>query len=123
MITQNNVNSKEVVLSYIRALDSQNYKSVRHYLSESVHICGPSGESFSKPEEFIDMLSRYQGKYDVKKVFWDGEDVCVLYNLITPAATVFMSSWYQVREGKIISIQTIFDPRPFTSASRGSGNV
>jgi hypothetical protein len=59
------------------------------------------------------MLRRYRGRYDIKKVFADGDDVCVLYDLIMPVATVFMSSWYIVKDGKIVSIQTVFDPRPF----------
>jgi hypothetical protein len=122
METQAKVSSKEVVLSYIKMLDSQKYDAVRPYLSEKIRIWGPGGETFSKSEEFIGMLSQYHGKYDLKKVFWDGDDVCVLYNLITPVATVFMSSWYQIKEGKITSIQTIFDPRQFASGSRGNGN-
>jgi len=121
MESQGKVNSKEVVLSYIETLDSQKYDAVRPYLSEKIRILGPMGESFSKPEEFIDMLSRYHGRYDVKKVFHDGDDVCVLYNLKTPAATVFMCSWYQVKEGKIVSIQSVFNPRAFTSVPGKNG--
>jgi len=56
------------------------------------------------------MLRKYRGKYDVKKVFSDGADVCVLYDLIVAGSPVYMSSWYQVREGKIASVHTVFDP-------------
>jgi SnoaL-like protein len=105
--------AKEVVLSYIRALDRQEYDAAQGYLLDGIRIKGPAGESFGKPKEFIDMLRMYRGKYDVKKVFADGDDVCLLYNLATPAATIFMCSWYQVKDGKIVSIQTVFDPRPF----------
>ncbi len=103
----------EVVVSYIHALDKQEYDAAQGYLTDGIRIKGPAGETFGKPKEFIEMLRQYRGKYDVKKVFTDGDDVCLLYELAMPAATVFMCSWYQVKEGKITSIQTVFDPRPF----------
>ena len=59
------------------------------------------------------MLRKYRGRYDVKKVFLDGDDVCLLYDLVTYGHTVFMSSWYHIEEGKIASIQTVFDPQQF----------
>lgn len=104
---------KEVVMSYIGALDSQKYEDALALLHDDVRIRGPAGETFGKPLDFIDMLRKYHGRYDVKKVFADGDDVCVLYDLATTGPTVFMSSWYQVRGGRIASITTVFDPRPF----------
>ncbi len=105
--------AKNVVTSYINALDGQDYDKALGYLHDRVRVRGPAGETFGKPMDFIAMLRQYRGKYDVKKVFADGSDVCVLYNLVTTAATVFMSSWYQVKDGKIVSIHTVFDPRAF----------
>ena len=105
--------SKETVMSYIRALDGQDYDGALKYLHDRVRIRGPAGETFGKPLDFIEMLRKYHGRYDVKKVFSDEDDVCVLYDLKMTGPTVFMSSWYQVRDGKIVSIQTVFDPRAF----------
>ena len=111
---QSKGNPLEVVLSYIRTLDGQKYDAVTNYLNEGVRIIGPAGEFFGEPREFVDMLRKFQGRYDVKKVFSDGGDVCLLYDLVTPAATVFMCSWYQVKDGKIVSIRTVFDPSAFS---------
>ncbi len=108
---------QDVVVGYIGALDGQDYDRALGYLNEGVRIRGPAGETYGKPLDFIEMLRKYKGKYDVKKVFADGDDVCVLYDLKTTGPTVFMSSWYQVRDGKIVSINTIFDPRAFDSPS------
>jgi len=105
--------SLEVVMAYINALDSQDYEKAMDHLHEKVRIMGPAGETFGKPYDFIEMLRRYQGKYDIKKAFADGDDVCLLYDLKTNGPTVFMSSWYQVKQGKIVSIRTVFDPRAF----------
>jgi SnoaL-like domain len=103
----------DVVMGYIRALDRQDYGSAMDHLQDNVRIRGPGGETFGKPYEFIEMLRRYQGRYDIKKAFAEGNDVCLLYDLKTIGPTVSMSSWYQVEQGKIASIQTLFDPRAF----------
>jgi limonene-1,2-epoxide hydrolase len=104
---------KDVVFSYISALDNQEYDRALGNLHENVRITGPAGESFGKPLDFIEMLRNYRGKYDIKKVFADHEDVCVLYDLTTKGPTVYMCSWYQVKNGRITSIRTVFDPRAF----------
>lgn len=54
-------------------------------------------------------------KYGMKRIFVDGDDVCLLYDFVTRAVTTFFASCYKVKDGKIISIQTVFDPRPFAA--------
>ena len=115
VIMNPNQDAKEIVMSYIKALDSQNYDSARNWLGDNVLVKGPAGEAFRSPDEFLSMMRKQLGKYDIKKVFVDGDDVCLLYNFITKTVTTFFSSWYKVKDGKIISIQTVFDPRPFAA--------
>ena len=64
------------------------------------------------------MMQTQRGKYDIKKVFVDGDVICLLYDFITQTVKVFFSSWYKVKDGKIISIQTVFDPRPFAATQK-----
>jgi hypothetical protein len=40
---------KTVVMSYIHALDSQNYDPALRYLNDKVRIKGPAGETFGIP--------------------------------------------------------------------------
>lgn len=115
MLMETGHESRELVLSYISALDSQNYDEAGNYLSADVRIRGPAGETFGNPKQFVEMLRRYQGKYNVKKIFSDGYDVCLIYDLVTNVATAFTCSWYTVKDGKISSIQTIFDPTRFAA--------
>ena len=117
MQTQSNTIEKAVVLSYINALDKQDYDSAMSYLKDEIRSRGNSSESFSKPREFIEMLRQFRGKYKVMKVFADGEDVCLIYDLVTPVAKTVMCSWYRVRNGKIASIQTVFDPSAIAAAA------
>jgi len=109
---------RQVVLSYIQALDGQRYEAALEHLQEKVRIRGPGGETFGKPLDFIEMLRKYRGRYDIKKVFSDGDDVCVIYDLKTTGPTAFMCSWYQVKDGKIASFQTVFDPSAFGPPKR-----
>jgi len=105
--------AKEIVMSYVKALDSQDYKVARDLLADNVRVKGPSGEGFRSATEFIEMLQKQRGKYDLKKTFVDGDDVCLLYDFVTPRVRAFFCSWYQVKDGRIASIQTVFDPTPF----------
>ena len=108
--------AKEAVVSYIKAMDDRDYAAARNYLDDKVRVKGPAGETFRSPDEFLKMMEQQRGKYDIKKVFVDDGDVCLLYDFITPKVTAFFCSWYQVKDGKISSIQTVFDPRAFAAA-------
>lgn len=117
---QRGTSPQEVVNRYIAALHEQRYEDALALLKDDVKIRGPAGESFGKPLNFIQMLRTYRARYDVKKVFTDGADVCVLYDLIIGNSPVYTSSWYQVRDGKIVSINTIFDPSAMRPPPRSS---
>jgi SnoaL-like domain len=114
--------AREVVMSYIKAMDGQDYDAARNYLSNNVLVKGPAGEAFRNLDEFVSMMKKFPGKYDMKKIFVDRNDVCLLYNFVTPTAATFFCSWYQVKDGKIISIQTVFDPSPFATTQAKDGN-
>jgi len=107
---------KDAVTSYIKAMGDGDYAAARNYLGDNVRVKGPAGEAFRSPDEFLEMMQQQRGRYDIKKVFVDGSDVCLLYDFITPKVTTFFCSWYQVNDGKISSIQTVFDPRAFSAA-------
>lgn len=108
--------AKDAVMSYIKAMGDRDYAAVRNYLGDNVRVKGPAGETFRSRDEFLKMMEQQRGNYEIKKVFVDGGDVCLLYDFITPKVTTFFCSWYQVKDGKITSIQTVFDPRVFAAA-------
>jgi len=112
-VSEQSDDAKKVVMAYIAALDGYRYEEALGLLDDHVRIRGPAGETFGKPLGFIEMLRRYKGRYDVKKVFVEGDDVCIFYDLATTGSTVYMASWYTVEEGKIVSVNTLFDPSAF----------
>jgi len=109
------MSARETVISYIDAMGKRDYAAAKRYLNANVFIQGPGGEAFRSADDFLKMMEQQRGKYDMKKVFVDGDDVCLLYDFITEKVTTFFCSWYQVKEGKISSIRTVFDPRAFAA--------
>lgn len=105
--------AKEVVMSYVRAMDQHQYDKATELIDDNVKIIGPAGEAFGGPQGFIEMMKKFPGRYDIKKMFVDGDEVCLLYDFVTDGLTVYMSSWYRVRNGRIEFIRTIFDPDAF----------
>jgi hypothetical protein len=63
-------------------------------------------------------LQRFGGRgvtsVEVRKLFGDANDVCVIYDLVTdtPAGTIPSAAWYKIGAGKITSVQVFFDARP-----------
>ncbi|MGI0049811.1 MAG: hypothetical protein ACREAW_09750, partial [Nitrososphaera sp.] len=77
--------------------------------------------SFDRAEPYLKYNeSLHLPKLDIKKILADGDDVCLLYEitLTKPPATVFVSAWVHVDDGKISSIRLVFDPRPFVQPAK-----
>ncbi len=120
--------AKDIVLAYQRALGNQDYTTARTYLRDDLSFRGPLA-SHDKPEGLLkdlEQLHHIVKGVDMKKVFVDGDDVCLLYDLITtnPPVTSFTCEWYHVNDGKIASIRVTFDARPYAAMfeKRAAGN-
>jgi hypothetical protein len=60
------------------------------------------------------MADNVQG-IDLKKTVVDGDDVFILYDLLSePAGALPAVGWYHFRDDKIASVRAYFDPRPLT---------
>ncbi|MDA4129693.1 MAG: nuclear transport factor 2 family protein [Thaumarchaeota archaeon] len=111
---------KEVVMAYQSALGKQDYKTASSFMDDKhFSFKGPLA-THDKAEGLLKDLEQLhhivQG-VEMKKVFVDGGDVCLLYDLITkePPVTSFTCDWYHVENGKISSVRVVFDPRPFAA--------
>lgn len=113
--------AKEIVMEYLEALiERRDFKSARSYLKDNVSYVSPLN-SFDRLEPYLKYNeSLHLPKPDIKKVFTDGDDVCLLYEMTstTPPAMLFVSMWVHVDGGKISSIRLVFDPRPFLQPGR-----
>jgi limonene-1,2-epoxide hydrolase len=109
-------NAKQAVMSFVEALGNQDCKSARSLASDSMSFRGALA-SYDNAEAYFREMKRLRlPKFEIKKVFADGNDVCLLYdlNVGNPPAAIFVCGWYRVGDdGKISSLGVVFDPRPF----------
>jgi SnoaL-like domain len=100
-------------VSFLTALNDEDFTGARSCVDEGLKFVGALGTRDGAEAYFKDMESM-RLKYELRKVFSDGDDVCVLYEIDfrrTPEP-ILTCGWYKVHNGKISSIRTIFDPRP-----------
>ena len=113
--------AKEIVMEYLQVLiERRDFKAARSYLKDNVSYVSPLN-SFDRAEPYLKYNESLRlPKPDMKKVFADGDDVCLLYELTLPAqpAPLFVCFWAHVDGGKISSMRLVFDPRPFVQPQR-----
>jgi hypothetical protein len=107
----------EVVNDFKGALGRGDLGAARKLLADNLAFVGPF-DTFSKPEPYLEALKKLHPivkSVKVHKLFVDGSEACLLYDMETntPVGTAFICEWYQVRDGKIASIRAVFDARPF----------
>jgi hypothetical protein len=88
----------------------------RALVHDDVSFEGPI-DSFSDADSYIAslrQLAQIMIGAAKQKVFVDGDDVCVIYDLKTmPVPSSRTCEWYRVRDGKVASVSVVFDARPF----------
>ena len=102
---------KEVVLTFLDALNNEDFKTVRQYLNDDMVFNGVLGHR-EGADTYVDDMRKMRFKYRILKAFADGDDVCVLYDIDMGDKTIYTAGWYKVRDNKIKSLRVVFDPRP-----------
>ena len=113
----------DVVAKYQEALGNQDFDAARALLKDELEFKGP----FEELNRADDHLKAIQGLWgivesvDVKHVSSDGDEVVVLYDMVTntPAGTQLICEWYGVEDGKIAWIRALFDSAPFAFLRAG----
>ena len=109
--------TKDIVLGYQKALGKSDWEGARKFMRDDMKFKGPLA-THDRPEGLLEDLKQLHHivtGVDMKKVFVDGNDVCLLYDMhtSTPAGTAFISEWYHIQGDKIASLRVVFDARPF----------
>lgn len=102
---------KDIVLTFLDALNNEDFKTVRHYLNDDMIFNGVLGHR-EGADTYVEDMKKMKFKYRILKAFADGEDVCVLYDIDMSGETIYTAGWYKVRDNKIKSLRVVFDPRP-----------
>ena len=107
----------EIALKYFDHWASKDYQGSARYLDENLTFKGPI-DTFNNSKDYMQSINRL-GQIVIsvrrRKIFVEGRDVCVIYDLVTstPAGTVPCAEWIHADQGKVKSIQVFFDARPF----------
>jgi predicted ester cyclase len=109
-------NSREVVLAFLDALNRSDFDAARKYVADDMKFVGVLGSREGGDAYFRDM-KHMRLKYDIKKVFADGDDVCLFFDVTMAGVTVLCAGWYQLSNGKIRLYRVIFDPRAVLEAA------
>ncbi len=110
-----------VAVSYLKAFEAKDQGKVRSYLHDKGLYKGPLN-SFESADTFVKEASVFLQivkKVNIKKVFMDGPEVCVLwdYETVVPSIPVTpIAEWFKVEDGKIRSLHLHFNPVPFVAA-------
>jgi limonene-1,2-epoxide hydrolase len=119
MITDTNTDSaaRQVALSFIEALNKEDFKTARNYLTDDMKFEGVMGTR-DGAEAYIADMERMKFKYNIKKVFADADDVCLFYDINMGNATLFCCGWYKIADAKINWFKVVFDPRPLLDGKK-----
>jgi hypothetical protein len=112
----------QVADGFFTAWTTKNFDRARSLLHDDVLFEGPI-DSFRDADSYVASLRQLSGIVtgaETQKVFADGDDVCVIYDLKTvPVPSSRTCEWYRVRNGKIASVSVVFDARPFAAMFEG----
>src|SRR2546428_11746690 len=109
-------NAKEIVMAYQKALGKADFAGARRYMHDDLSFVGPF-ESFNRPEPHLEALGKLHHivvRVEPRKTFVDGDDVCLLYNMVTntPAGAAFICEGDNVRREEIASRRAGFGAPP-----------
>jgi limonene-1,2-epoxide hydrolase len=111
--------SKQVVLSFIGALNQFDYQKARSYVTDDLSFVGVLGTRNGAEAYFNDM-QKMKFRYNILQSFADGNDVCLFYEIEMGGQVIFCCGWYQLQNDKIKSFRVVFDPRPLLEQPKGN---
>jgi ketosteroid isomerase-like protein len=102
--------------AFFDAWTSKDLTRARQLVHDDLSFEGPI-DTFSDADSYLQSLqglSQIITGIDKRKLFVDGDDVCIIYDMHTgPVPDSRIAEWYTVRDGRIASISVVFDARPF----------
>jgi hypothetical protein len=115
------LDTKTIALRYIDACARKDYETLAPLLAPDLRYVGPANK-IDGAGPYLATLRRIGAiwlRSDVKKVFTDGDEACVIYDLVTdtPAGAVRIVEWLRVDDaGRIASVTLLFDRVAFQPA-------
>ena len=113
--TKASSHARQVVDDFGAAFAKKDFASARRLLHDNLSFHGPI-DTFSRADDYVASLTRLGTMMKGirhEKTIAEGNEVVVFYVLETLLGSAPVADWCTVRDGKIASIHTYFDARPF----------
>jgi ketosteroid isomerase-like protein len=113
--------NKTLVLAYLDAVTRKDVKKLEALLAADLLFVSPAMTRHSAGE-YLDALNRLAAihvRNDVKRMFAEGDEVCVIYDFVTDtvAGAVPTIEWIRVGAGRIRSINLYYDRLPWKAVT------
>jgi hypothetical protein len=83
-------------------------------LTADMNFRGPLGQTEGADAYVagLEGLSKAVDGAENVRTIADGDDVCLVYDMVIDGEPIPTVGWYHFRDGKIESVRAFFDPRP-----------
>lgn len=110
-------NSPETVArAYIEAISNKDLARVEALIDPAIHFIGPA-RTLSGAGELLEALRRLGAihvRNEIKRVFHDGDEVCVIYDFVTDVVgAVPTVEWVRIAGGRIRAVNLYYDQVPW----------
>ena len=111
------MDKKTLALTYLDAVAKQEFGTVERLLAADLQFRGPASTRTSA-QDYISALKRLGAihvRNDVKRVFVEGDEVCVIYDFVTDttAGALPVIEWLRFEGARIRSIDLYYDRLPW----------
>jgi ketosteroid isomerase-like protein len=119
-----NDETRRIVEGYFTAWTTKKAGEAYTFLAEDLEFTGPSAR-YHTAAEFkpgLEMFTAMTSSARVIELLIDGDRAAMLYDceLAPPIGTLRIASFFRVRNGKISSYETLFDPTEFNKLRQSS---
>jgi hypothetical protein len=117
-------NAGDVLRKFYDAVIQKDLAEARRYLNDDLVFVGLF-ETYPNAAAYLKALTGLLSitvRLDVMKIFAEGNDAAVFFELETKApaeATTLVAEWHQIKNGKISHVHSAFDGRPFAAMFAG----
>jgi ketosteroid isomerase-like protein len=113
-----------IATTCLEAWTSGDLETARSLLRDDGTFVGPLGVTQGVEEYMAELegLAKITTGAETRRMVVDGDDVCILYDLVTESAGPLpTSTWYHIQDGKIDSVRAYFDARPLAQRADAGG--
>lgn len=112
---------KTLALDYFQAFAARDFPRLGALLAEDLEFVGPT-MTRSRSADYLAALRRLTAihvRNDVRRVFVDGQEVCIVYDFVTDTAmgSLPMIEWLTIADGRIRSIRLFYDRVPWQAVA------